>query len=157
MPRSVSLPALQGMLAQHTDAVFLELLTITHADLSSPIRIVNNTEEIVSDGNTFSPFPFQVTLPSDVEDAEPVARVTVSNVDQTVITALRSVSSAPTFTLAVVLAESPSTYEYGPIDLELRDYQVTKQSIQMNLSLTNLAQEPYPSLSFDPVRFPGLF
>jgi len=157
MPRSVSLPALQAMLAQHTSAVFLELLTIDHADLASPIRIVNNTESVVSDANTFDPFPFKVTLPQDVEDSEPVARLTISNVDQSIITALRTVTSAPTFTLAVVLSDSPSTKEYGPIDLELRDYQVTKDTISLNLAMTNLSQEPYPYLNFDPVNFPGLF
>ena len=157
MPRTVSLPALQAMLAQNTSAVFLELLTITHPDLASPLRLVNNTVDIESNGNTFSATAFAGTLPNDLEKRAPAASLSVSNVDQTIITALRALTSAPTFTLAVVVAESPDTYEYGPIDLELTDYQVNAQTISMRLSLEDFTQRAYPALQIDPVNFPGLF
>jgi hypothetical protein len=157
MPRTVSLPALQAMLAQQTSAVFLELLTVDHADLSSPIRLVNNTVDITSNANVFTAAAFRSSLPTDTEKRAPSARITVSNIDQTIIIALRSVSSPPTFTLAVISADTPDTYEYGPIDLELRDYQTTAQAITMTIALEDFAQEGWPSLRFDPVNFPGLF
>lgn len=157
MPRTVSLPALQAMLAQQTSAVFLELLTVDHASLGSPIRLVNNTVAIESNGNTYQPASFAGSLPPDVEKRVPVAQLTVSNVDQTLITALRQLTSAPTFTLAVIAADTPDVYEYGPIDLDLRDYQTNRQTVSLKLSLEDFTQEGYPYLRFDPVNFPGLF
>ncbi len=157
MPRTVTLPALQAMLAQHTSKVFLELLTIDHADLSEPLRLVNNTVDVESNGETFTATAFGATLPTDVDKQVPKAQLTVSNVDQRIIIALRQLTSAPIFTLAVVVADSPDTYEYGPIDLQLVEYQASARTISMTVSLENFTQEEYPFLRFDPVNFPGLF
>ena len=157
MPRSVTLPALQAMLAQQTSAVFLELLTVDHADLAAPLRMVNNRVDIVSNSETYVATAFTASLPSDTEKRVPSVRITVSNVDQRIIRALRSVSSPPSFTLGVVNAATPDTFEYGPIDLLLRDYQVNAQNITMTVALEDFTQEGWPNLRFDPVNFPGLF
>ena len=157
MPRDLSLAALQAMLAQSTDVVLVSLLEVNHASLSSPIRLVNNTEDIVSGGNTYTAAAFQATLPPDADKRNPTAQIVVSNVDQAMITALRTVTSAPTFTLSVVNAATPDTAEYGPLEMDLRDYEVSAQTIRMNLSQTDLTQEGFPYLKFDPPTFPGLF
>jgi len=157
MPRNISFETLQEMLEQNANIVLLSLLTVTHQSLSTPIRIVNNTENITSGGEEFLATSFEAELPSDTERRVPTARITVSNIDQRLITALRSIASAPLFTLAVVNADTPDTYEYGPIDLVLRDYQADANTIRLSLSLDDFTQEGFPNPRFDPVSFPGLF
>ncbi len=55
----------QAAFLQDTDEVFLALLTIAHADISPSIRVVNNTENITSNGNLFTAFPFDIQLPDE--------------------------------------------------------------------------------------------
>ena len=49
----------------HGQEALLWLMTITSTELASPLYLVNNNEEIVSNGITYEPFPFEVVLPPD--------------------------------------------------------------------------------------------
>jgi hypothetical protein len=157
MTRELSLPVVQGMLAQHSRIVLLVLLDVAHADLAETIRLVNNTKDIVSNGNTYTATAFEATLPPDTEDRLPTAQLRVTNVDQTLMTALRSVSSSPTFTLRVVNSDTPDVSEWGPMNMELRGHESDAQFIRLNLSQTDLTQEGFPYPRFDPPNVPGLF
>jgi hypothetical protein len=42
------------------------LLEISHPQLAVPIRICNDTQDIVSNGNTFTAMGFRVSLPDDI-------------------------------------------------------------------------------------------
>ena len=48
MSRNLSAAALEGMLRQETDEVFLVCLEINEASLSDPIRVVRNDEETLA-------------------------------------------------------------------------------------------------------------
>ena len=58
----------------------LILLEITHADLAVPVRVVNDTQDIVSGGETFVAFSFDITLPADIDKQLPRATLTLDNV-----------------------------------------------------------------------------
>ena len=68
MPRTVSLSAMQGAMAQETDEVYLILLDIDHADLPSTLRFVNNDSDVTSNSNLYTAFPFEATMPDDKDD-----------------------------------------------------------------------------------------
>jgi len=73
MPRTLSNAALASMNAQATGEVWLVLLTLSHPTLATPIRLVNNNEDVVSRGSTFLAFPFEVELPGEDPDQPPKA------------------------------------------------------------------------------------
>jgi len=111
MSRNVSAAAQQAAFAQETSAVFLILLKLDHPDMSTPIRVVNNTESITSNADVYQPFPFRVRMPDEAEGQIGRVRLTIDNVDQQVVQAIRTATSAPTVTMWIVDGTQPEFAE----------------------------------------------
>lgn len=157
MPRNVSLAAMQAALASETDKIFLVLLEVQHADLTEPVRLVDNTTDIVSDTHTYTAFPFYARMPDDQDDREPVAEIVVDNVTRELIDEIRNIQSDLTVVLKVVLADSPSTIEWGPVEMEVQSISYDAEAITFQLGMQAFSREPFPYKAFTPVKFPGLF
>lgn len=157
MSRTVSSTAKAAAFAQQTDQVYLVLLTIDHDDLSAPIRVVNNSENVESDGETYLGYPFEITLPADQDENLPAATLTIDNVDRTIVNAVRTITGPATASVSVVLASSPDTVEVGPYELTLRN--VTWDALKVTGTLTSedILNEPFPGEFMTPDNFPGLF
>ena len=84
--------------AQETGTAWLVLLTITHPGLPTPIRVTSDGVVTVHNGNTFDPFPFEVTLPDDVEGRAPQAHLRIDNTSQEIIALLRGLVTPPSLT-----------------------------------------------------------
>ncbi len=156
MARTLSTTALQSMHAQETGEVWLVLLTIGHASLAQPIRVVNNTENIVSRGAVFLAFPFEIVLPGEDPDGITRASLRFDNVERTAIGVIRGLDSPPTVTLEVVLASNPSTVEIAFEGLTLRNVTYDALQIEGELYFESIFTEPI-TLTMTPSRFPGLF
>lgn len=157
MPRSVSQPTKQAIYDQETDEAFLVLLTLSHEDLASPIRVVNNGVDIVSNGDTFQGFPFDINLPSELEAEAPSAKITIDNVDQQMIVAIQSISSAPAIKLELVRSGDTDTIEAVFDNFKLTSIEYNAESISGTLTIEDFVLEPYPNALFSPANFPGLF
>lgn len=156
-PRDVSVTWRAASYAQETDQVFLCLLEIDQDALSSTIRIVNNTQNITHNGNLYTAFPFEFTLPQDSDENMPAATVTIDNVDRQIVEMIRSLTGPATVTVTVVLASSPDTIEAGPYEMTLRDTGYDAFQVTGRLDVEDMLNEPYPADSFTPNTFPGLF
>ncbi|MDJ0952490.1 MAG: DUF1833 family protein [Acidimicrobiia bacterium] len=157
MARNVSLPAIQASLAQQTDEVYLVLLEISHPDLMNPIRVVNNNEDVTSNMNVYTAFPFMIQLPDDQEGREPRAELRIDNVSRMLIDEIRSLSTPPTITISVILASSPNVIEWGPLEFLTQGANYDAQQITFGLVYTIFAEEPFPFRQFDTINFPGMF
>lgn len=157
MARSLSSLAKQAVFAQETGEVFLLLLTISHASLATPIRVVNNTQNITSNGNLYTAFPFTIVLPDDTEEQPPRMRLVIDNVDRQIVQAVRNMTSKPTITLDVVLASQPDTLEASFPGFSLRRTNYDALTVEGDLNLEDVVLEPFPALSFTPQLAPGLF
>lgn len=157
MARTLSATARQALYAQETGEVFLLLLTIDHATLESPIRVANNFEDIVSNGNTYVAFPFQITLPDDLDDHPPAMRLSIDNVDRAIVEAVRSIASPPTITLDVILVAAPDTVEASFTGFTLRNCDYDALVVEGDLALEDVLNEPFPAGSFTPDLFPSAF
>jgi len=155
--RTLSLAARKAVNAQETDEVFLLLLTLDHEDITEPIRVVNNTVDIVSQGETYIAYPFEIALPD--EDAESVARVTlrIDNVDRKIVKSLRSISSPSSVGLEVVMAASPDTVEAGPFNMTLVSAEYDALTVTGELAFEDVLNEPFPGHAYVPSDYPGLF
>ena len=111
MPRTLSTVAVNAALAQENPDPFLVLLAISHPNMPEPLRVVNNTEEIVSNGKTYVPFPFEVVLGMDDAEQLPEVRLTIDNVERALVETIRLAQDAPKVSLRVVLASQPSVVE----------------------------------------------
>lgn len=61
--REVSPVALQAMLAQSTDEVFVACLRLDHPSFIEPVRLAYNTEALVRADGIYYPYGFDLTLP----------------------------------------------------------------------------------------------
>jgi hypothetical protein len=118
---------------------------------------VNNNVNITSGGSVYTAYPFEAVLPDDKEEKEPAAEIRIDNVDRSLMDEIRSIQSPPTITISVILASSPNTIEWGPLDMETRGVTYDAQTIIISLAYSAFTQEPFPYLTFDPVNFPGMF
>lgn len=144
-------------LAAETAEVWLVLLTIDQADLSEPIRVVNNHVDITSGGDLYSGFPFNVQLPSSAEDGPPSGRLVIDNVSLDITQAVRLMTTPATVEIKVVAASDPDTVEATWPDFILSNVKWNTMQVMGDLTLENFVNEPYPAHSFTPGFFPGIF
>lgn len=156
MARTLSTTALASIHAESTSEVWLVLLTLSHASLAAPIRVVNNTEDITSRGNLFTAFPFEIVLPGEQNDGPISASVRFDNVSREILYAVRGLTSSPSISLEVILASDPNTVELSFDGLLLRNVNYSSGAIEGDLQFEMLYQEPI-TLTMTPSRFPGLF
>lgn len=157
MSRSLSSTMNGAIHGAQTEQVYIWLLTVTHADLVTPLRYTNNNENVVSGGDTYTAHPFEVTLADERDDAPPEIELVIDNVSQEPLATLRALATPPTVTIEIALASAPSTIEIGPIDSLLRGAQYDGFSIRGTLAFEPVLLEPYPGYVFDPRNFPALF
>ena len=157
MSRTLSATAAAALFKASTGEAPIFLVTFDHDDWASPIRMANNMEAVVSGGETFFPFPFELSLPGEDPERESTTTITACNVDRQMSAALDALSSAPSVTVALVLASTPNVIELGPAEFSLRDYQYSKLTIEGSLSYEDVLNEMIPAGTFNPGEFRGLF
>jgi len=157
MSRTLTLATRQAVNAAETEEVFLVLLTITVAGSAQPIRVVNDHANLVSRGQTFAGFPFEIELPGETEDSVPTVRLRIDAVDRSVIAAIRAASGDVDASIEVVRAAAPDTVEAGPFRLRLTRCDYDALVIEGELASEDVLNEPFPAGQYIPADYPGLF
>ena len=157
MSRSVSSTFKQAIYASETDEAFLVLLTIDHETLENPIRVTSGSIDVVSNGETFVPFPFNLSLPDESSDAAPRARLAIDNIDRQIVLSVRSITTAPTVKMEVILASDPDVIEASFPDFKLENISYDAYTVSGDLVLEEFVTEPFPAGIFNPAEFRGLF
>ena len=157
MSRTLSATARAALFAQQTGQALLTLLEIDHPDLDAPIRVVNNTENIVSGGVTFCACAFDVPPPDDLSEAPPSVTLSICNVDRSITYALESIASPPTIKMWVIVGSTPNVEEIGPIEFSLLAVSYDVLTIECTLGFEPILNESIPGHSFTPDLFPGIF
>jgi Domain of unknown function (DUF1833) len=156
-PVALTSAAVKALTAQETGEVFLMLITIAHPSLVPSLYFVNDTVDLISRGNTYLGWPFQVALPDEREDALPQVQLRIDNVDRRIMEGIRMLTTTPTVTMEVVLASSPDTVERGPFNFRLAGIDYDALVITGTLAPEDVLNEPACQFSFTPALFPGLF
>jgi hypothetical protein len=155
--RSTSTTFREAVFSQETSEVFIVLITIDHDDLAAPIRVCSNSVDIVSRGNTYIAYPFEITLPDDSDEKISAGSITIDNVSGEIAKGVRLLQTPPTVSIEVVLASSPDTVEASFTNFELINVQYDANTIRGNLSIQNFMTEPYPGGIMGPSNFRGIF
>lgn len=158
MARELSVTAKQAVYATQTGEVFLVLLELSHPQMAEPIRVTSDGIATVVDGVTYQPYPFQIAMPPDADDAPPRVQLAIDAIDRSIIQAVRGLSGEPiTVRQWVVLASSPSTVEAGPFEFKMREVEYDAYTVTGSLQYADLVGEPYPADLFAPSTTPGVF
>lgn len=94
MSRSVPLSFRRAAESRFSDDVDLCFLTISHGLLLEPVRVVWDAVDFVYGGQTFTGFPFDITILTDDENP-PKAQLSIQNVDQVIGDTIRGLNSPP--------------------------------------------------------------
>ena len=156
MTHPLSDRAVAAAFAESTDEAWLVLLDIDHEDLEDTVRLVNNPVDIVSEGNTYLGFAFEITLPGEDPERPMEAKLRVDNVSRLLVETIRTISSPFTVTAKVVLASQPDVIERQFAAMVVSDVTYTAESIDMSLRFEDILNEP-TTLTMTPGRLPGLF
>jgi hypothetical protein len=143
--------------APETGEVYLKLLTISHPQLPQPFRLVDNWTSIVSRGNTYLAFPFEIPEPDTDPEQLPSTQLTIDGVDQTVGDLIESLSTPMMATVEYVIASDPDTVLASFPGLTVRDVEHEGTQMTGRLEWEDLLNEPSPSDLKTPKNLPGAF
>ena len=157
--RALSTAMKAAVTAAQTSAVALAILEIDHSDLGSPIRVVNNNDDITSNGNVYSKFPFLISLPDDDHDQLSNVTLQIDNVDRQIVTAIRTMSNGerPTVAFSIILSASPDTIEAGPFNFSVQQTSADAFSVYAQLAFEDILNMRFPSHKITPQTVPGIF
>lgn len=143
--------------ALRSGEVNITLIEFDHPSLPEPARVTSDNVATTHQGNVYVPCPALVQFITRVPGQMPTARISVDNVSQLLLEAVRSVvQPMPTVTLTCVLASSPDTIEWGPQVLSLSGVDIDAQQISGELTLAPLIDTPVMR-RVSPAITPGLF
>lgn len=134
----------------------LVLIEIDHADLAVPIRVVNNKENITSNGDEYVGYPFEIILPDSNEDSPPKAKLRIDNVSREIGQAIRTISGTPEVTIIVVRQETPDIVEMEFYGLRLNKVSYDALTVEGELEFEDLTREPFPAYTFNPANYKGV-
>lgn len=160
MPRTLTAAGLASIHAQETGDVWVAILELDHPTFAQTIRLVNNDEPVSYGGNTYNPFPFEISLPSDADGELPVLDWTAANVSRELVPALRGAAASAGYIQARVAwlrANDPTNLEVGWLDLEIRNIPYNTTSLNGTMSVEPLLDQQFGYKKFDPTVAPGLF
>ena len=134
----------------------LVLLEIDHSSLSDPILVVNNKENITSNGEEYIGFPFEIILPDSKEDSPPTSKLRIDNISREIGQAIRLISTPPSVTIRVVRQDTPDVIEAEFAGMYMTNVSYDAFSVEADLMFEDLTREPYPYLTFSPALFRGI-
>ncbi|WP_059369311.1 DUF1833 family protein [Treponema endosymbiont of Eucomonympha sp.] len=143
---------------EESAAAFFCLLTV-QAEGESPVRLVDNTQAVVSSGQEYAPCAFKCVLPSQGESgSQSPCRLTIDNTDRRISEILAlTTDRRVTAEIKIVASASPDETEDGPYKFILRNAQITADSVSAELYDFYLADRNFPGIQYLPAEFPGLF
>lgn len=165
MSRNLPLAVVNAMADENTDAQILRLLRVY--DAQATFRVVDDTASIVGpDGETYSPFPFEINLPDDSGAEVPVIDVQVFDLTQEIVAEVVRVAGlhnglqADFFVVQRGVTKTGSTaheplVEY--VGYEVMEATNNETTLQFTMSLRAILDQPLAKHTFSPGAFPGLF
>lgn len=136
----------------------LALLSIEHPSLSGPVRIVNDTRSVTSNGIVYAALPFVITLPNDKSKEVPRARLQMDNVGREITAELERLppGAALQATIRVVYRATPNDVDYE-FTSPLSGVKVDQLSVTATMGPDDIMRRPATLLRFDPFTAPALF
>lgn len=154
--RELSTNLLSQMYAQNSTVPFLELYKISHPDFDD-IYLVNNNENIISNGIEYIAFPVKLTLTADDGESQREFKVEFANIGLELINEIRSVTSPMDCNIKIVLADNPDYIEIELDELKIKNLTYNEQTISASLVLDDFLNVKLSSERYGPANYPGIF
>lgn len=151
--------------SQTSDNIFITLVTITHDQLTEPIRVADNVTTVLSTGYDgvvsnsieYTYIGFKFVLPNLEQDALPTTKFTMDNVNREITAVLQDLEGKADATVELVLSKNPNVVQFRIGGLKLGQVTWDVMQLEADFGVEYFMNEPYPAPRFTPSRFPGLF
>ena len=158
MPRHYSTHFHRIVNSTDADESPLLLLEIHHPDLLSPIRIVNDRQDITHQNNLFIALAFRATLPDDKQEGLPRAALAIDNVGKELVGWLEVANGGKGATCRIVqVMRSDADHIEFEITLNLTNIVITPYEVRGELTYEDLLNKPGIAIEYRPNNTPGLF
>lgn len=155
MPNQISDQLKAQFFAQESEDPFLTLVTFQNALFVA--RLVNNSSDIVSRGNTFTAFPMKIRLPVDDGETARDFSIDLDNASLAMISNLRRVTNPIGVTIEMVLASMPDVVQLSFDELAIANITYDASKISARIVMDNFLAIEMTSERYTPKNFPGLF
>jgi len=134
------------------------LLEITHPQLATPVRLVNDTEDLIHNSNTYFACAFRVHIPEDVSKVVPQAPLVIDNIGRELTQFLEQSfgGRGAQVTIKQVMRDTPTIIEQEYI-LSLLNVKQTMLEVTGQLGYENYLDVPALTALYTPEAAPGLF
>ncbi len=137
---------------------FKMLCELNHSMFNEPYRFINDTEELFIDGVLFSPFPFDVILPSQTETQG--TQIIMSNVQNIVANEINKTINTNeniivTLYFANIELEKAEKYDIGTF--ELQGVSITPESVTGTINIRTNLNINVGAIRYNNNLFPNLF
>lgn len=171
---TLSAAAIRAMFSSETDENIIMLLTIYDPvdDTQVAFRLADNYTQrlaglttdtevvygVPSRGQEFVFLPMTIGLPAEQDTGVGTCSLTLQYVTREAIELIRTELTKPTrVQIELVLSGSPNSVEAVFPGFFITGATYNADSINFELTMINLAREPFPCYNFIPSYFPGLF
>lgn len=136
----------------------LLLLEISHPGLGTPIRVVNDLQDLVSNALTYTALPFRAKLPDDLEQGLPRAELSIDNIGKELVQWLEASGGGQgaSCRMMQVMRSAPNVIEFE-ITLDLTNLHMSATEVSGTLGFENLLDRPACTWIYKPEVAPGLF
>ncbi len=134
------------------------LLEITHPQLVAPVRLANDTDDVVSNGETFTACAFRTQLPDDQAGAMPRVPIEIDNLGGALVAWLDDSKGGrgASVRMMQVMRATPDVIEQE-FTLELLGSKQNVLLVQGELGYENVLDQPALQATYTPETAPGLF
>jgi hypothetical protein len=135
----------------------LYALEINHKALATPIRVVNDTLDLISNGETYLACGFNISLLSDSEKELPKARISVTTIKNDLQHFIESSNGAQeaTITIKLLRRSEPDTIEHE-LTCDLLNLSVDYFTVTGTLGFDNILGRDAINVNYSSKESPGL-
>lgn len=158
MPRSYSLTARRRLSETSAAELPLFLLEISHTDLPDPVRVVGDSQDLLSNGFTYVGMAFRISLPDERQGQQPRAELSIDNVGRELMQWVEGSAGGRGARVRImqVLRSSPNVVEWE-IEMELSNIRANASEVTGELGFPLLLDVPAVQVRADSTVMPGIF
>jgi len=158
MARNYSTTANKKINATSATELPLVLLEIDHPDLATPVRVVQDNQDITSNADVYTALAFNISMPDDLSSGQPRARLALGNVGRELVQWLESSGGGRGATCHImqVLRSVPNTVEWE-VTMNLNNVQMNMLQVTGELTFDDILNLPAVPKMYTPTVAPGLF
>lgn len=137
--------------------VVLTALEITHPDLPSPVRVVNDAEDRTVGGETYVALRFDARLADDVEGRAPRAELVVDNIGRPLVQWIEAAGGGAGATVRAMQFVAGIDEVEWEVNVKASDIHVGQTQVRIALGYEFLLGRKAVRVRHDPETSPGIF